>query len=200
MDFSTRLKGAMSLVFGRGNNGTVCSFCSQNRHSVELIIAGPATSAICNRCIMVCSQVMMENSGHPDFQRHAEKDHEKTIAIQLSHDELTLGSAERTALEQMLHMLARSLPQSRLVGWSYMHSEDRFDLLTIEIVTTSDMATGEISQLAVQNWQRMRDRFLAALKLPANQAEPELIGIAAAATRAAGEYAKAVGSFEPTAS
>ena len=199
MDLWTRLKGAISLVFGRGENGTVCSFCGQNRHAVELIVAGPATAAICNRCIMVCSQVMMENSGHPDFQRHAEKDHEQTIVIQLSHDELTLKCAERTALEQMLHVLAGSLPQSRLVGWSYMHAEDRFDLLTIEVVTASGMATAEISTLAVENWRRMRDGYLAALKLPANQAEPELIEIASTATRAAAEFAKAIGSFEPTA-
>jgi hypothetical protein len=200
MDLSTRLKGAISLVFGRGENGTVCSFCGQNRHAVELIVAGPATAAICNRCIMLCSQVMMENSGHPGFQRHAEKDHEQTIVIQLSHDELTLKCAERTALEHMLHVLAESLPESRLVGWSYMHAEDRFDLLTIEIITTCGLAPGEISKLAVDNWRRMRDGYLAALKLPANQAEPELIGIAATATRTAAEFAKAIGSFGPTAS
>jgi hypothetical protein len=87
-----------------------------------------------------------------------------------------------------------------LIGWSYMHSEDRFDLLTIEILTTSGMPPNEISSLAQQNWRQMRDRFVAARNVPANQEEPDLIAIAAAATQAAGAYAKAVGSKEPTAS
>jgi hypothetical protein len=200
MNFPTRLKGALSLLFGRGDDGAVCSFCGENRRTVEMIIAGPAATAICNRCIFVCNQVMLENSGPPGFRRHAEKDHEKTIAIPLAHDEVLLGAPERIALEQMLHVLVASLPQSRLIGWSYMHSEDRFDLLTVEILTTSGMQPNEISSLAQQNWRQMRDRFVTARSVPANLEEPELIGTAAAATQAASAYAKAVGSFEPTAS
>ncbi|MDR6818318.1 hypothetical protein J2X76_003495 [Neorhizobium sp. 2083] len=200
MDFPTRLKGALSLLFGRGDDEAVCSFCGENRRSVEMIIAGPAATAICNRCVIVCNQVMLEHQGPPGFRRHAEKDHEKTIAIPLAHDEVLLGAPERVALEQMLHVLVESLPQSRLIGWSYMHSQDRFDLLTVEILTTSGMAPGDIGNLAQQNWRRMRDRFIAARKIPANQEEPDLIATAAAATQAAGAYAKAVGSFEPTAS
>jgi|GEM_PF-5876340 len=200
MDFPTRLKGALSLLFGRGDDGAVCSFCGENRRTVEMIIAGPAATAICNRCVIVCTQVMLEHQGPPGFRRRAEKDHEKTIAIPLAHDEVLLGAPERVALEQMLHVLVESLPQSRLIGWSYMHSQDRFDLLTVEILTTSGMAPGDIGNLAQQNWRRMRDRFIAARKIPANQEEPDLIATAAAATQAAGAYAKAVGSFEPTAS
>ncbi|WP_037083225.1 ClpX C4-type zinc finger protein [Neorhizobium vignae] len=199
MDFPTRLKGALSLLLGRGDDGTVCSFCGENRRAVEVIIAGPAATAICNRCIFVCNQVMLENSGPPGFRRHAEKGHETSIAIPLAHDEVLLGAPERIALEQMLHALVGSLPQSRLIGWSYMHSEDRFDLLTIEILTTSGMQPNEISSLAQQNWRQMRDRFVAARNVPANREEPDLIAIGAAATQAAGAYAKAVGSLEPTA-
>jgi hypothetical protein len=165
-----------------------------------MIIAGPATTAICNRCVIVCTQVMLEHAGPPGFRRHAEKDHEKTIAIPLAHDEVLLGAPERIALEQMLHVLVASLPQSRLIGWSYMHSEDRFDLLTVEILTTSGMQPGEISSLAQQNWRQMRGRLLVARNVPANQEEPDLITAAAAATHAARAYAKAAGSFEPTAS
>ncbi|WP_245277237.1 hypothetical protein [Rhizobium sp. CF080] len=100
----------------------------------------------------------------------------------------------------MLRVLVSSLPQSRLIGWSYMHSQDRFDLLTVEILTTSGMPPNEISGLAQQNWRQMRGRFLAARNVPANQEEPDLIATAAAATHAASAYAKAVSSFEPTAS
>ncbi|CDZ25612.1 ClpX C4-type zinc finger protein [Neorhizobium galegae] len=200
MDFPTRLKGALSLLFGRGDDAAVCSFCGENRRTVEMIIAGPAATAICNRCVFVCNQVLLENSGPPGFRRHAEQAHENTIAIPLAHDEVLLGAPERVALEQMLHVLVESLPQSRLIGWSYMHSQDRFDLLTVEILTTSGMPTGEISSLAQQNWRRMRDRFIAARNIPANREEPDLIATAAAATQAASSYAKAVGSFEPTAS
>ncbi|WP_117192469.1 ClpX C4-type zinc finger protein [Rhizobium terrae] len=184
MDFSTRLKGAWSLLFGRGDDGAVCSFCSQNRRAVEMIIAGPASTAICNRCVIVCTQVMLENAGPPQFRRRAEKGHEKTMSIVLGHDEVLLGAPERVALEQMLTLLAASLPQSRLIGWSYMHSEDRFDLLTVEILTTSDREPAEIGSLAQETWRRMRDRLLAARDAPANQQEPELIGIAASARRA----------------
>jgi hypothetical protein len=42
--------------------------------------------------------------------------------------------------------------------------------------------------------------FAWAIAAQANLEEPELIGAAAGATQAAGAYAKAVGSFEPTAS
>lgn len=200
MNFSTRLKGAFSLIFGRGDNRTVCSFCACNRHAVETIIAGPAAISICNRCVMLCNQILLENSDIQQFRCHADEPHEQTFGIVLHHEEALLGESERIALDPMLHRLVATLPETRLVGWSFSHAQDRFDMLTVSVVTTSTISHHEIEEMAVANWKEMRDRFLSARQMPANLQEPELITIAAAARQAADTYAEAVASSEPTAS
>lgn len=200
MDFATRLKGALSLLFGRGDNGTVCSFCASNRRAVEMIIAGPAVTAICNRCVMLCNEVLLENSDIQQFRRHAEKPHEHTLGLILHHEEALLGEPERIALDPMLHRLVATLPETRLAGWSFSHAQDRFDMLTIFVVTTSTIPHQEIEAMAIANWKEMRDRFVSARQMPANLQEPELITIAAAARQAAATYAEAVASPEPTTS
>ncbi len=200
MDFSTRLKGALSLLLGRGDNGTVCSFCASNRHAVETIIAGPVATSICNRCVMLCNEILLENSDMGQFRRHAEKPHEQTFGLVLHHEEALLGEPERIALDPMLRRLVATLPETRLVGWAFSHAEGRFDMLTISVVTTSTISHHEIEEMAVANWKGMRDRFLSARQMPANLQEPELITIAAAARQAADTYAEAVASSEPTAS
>ncbi len=192
MDFGTRLKGAWSLLFGRGDNATVCSFCGQSRHAVEQLIAGPGATSICNRCIFLCNQVLLEHAGPPGFRRHAEGAHAKAISIQLGHDDVILASVERVALEALLAALVDALPESQLAGWSYMHGQDRFDLLTVEIVTTAPIATDDMRVLANDHWRQMRDAAAAARRVAANEGTPSLIDIAESATHAARAYAQAV--------
>ncbi|HEV2571190.1 MAG TPA: ClpX C4-type zinc finger protein [Beijerinckiaceae bacterium] len=192
MDFKTRLSGAWSLLTGRGNNTAVCSFCGQNRFHVEQIIAGPGATAICNRCVFLCNQVLLDHAGPPGFRRQADGPHVQTISISLAHSEPLLGAAERVAVEELLRVLVAALPDSQLMGWSYLHGKDRFDLLTVEIQTTSGRSADEMRALATSHWQSLRDANLAARKVPANEETPALIAIGEAATRAAQNFAVAV--------
>ncbi|MDP9836876.1 beta-phosphoglucomutase-like phosphatase (HAD superfamily) [Neorhizobium huautlense] len=100
----------------------------------------------------------------------------------------------------MLQRLVATLPETRLVGWSFSHAQDRFDMLTISLVTTSTIPHQEIEAMAIANWKEMRDRFVSARQMSANAPEPELITIAAAARQAAETYAEVVVSSEPTTS
>lgn len=192
MDFATRWRGAWRLLTGRGDEAVVCSFCGLGRQHVEQVIAGPGATSICNRCVFVCGEVLLEHSGDRRFARRAEGEHDITIGMELSHDELTLDTAERAALEPLLVALVASLPGSRLLGWRYMHSRDRFDLLTIEIVTTSTVAPDEFRRLANEGWRRMRDVWRDTRRTPANEATPDLIEQGAAVVAASQRYAKAL--------
>lgn len=192
MNLRTRLSGAWSLLTGRGDNSAVCSFCGQSRFQVEQIIAGPGATSICNRCVFICNQVLLEHAGPPGFRRQADGAHAQTISISLSHSEPMLATVERVALEELLRALVAILPDSRLIGWSYLHGQDRFDLLTVEIETTSGRTAEDMRALAASHWQRLRDISLAARKAPANSETPPLIAIGETATQAARTFADAV--------
>lgn len=192
MDFATRWRGAWRLLAGRGDGAVTCSFCGQGSRDVERVIAGPGATAICNRCIFLCNEFLLEHSGDHRFAPHAEGEHENTIGIELGHDEFTLDTAERVALEPLLLALVATLPASRLLGWRYMHGKDRFDLLTIDIVTTSGVAPDQLRERANEGWRRMRDAWLDARRKPANADTPELMEQGAAAVAASQRYAEAI--------
>ncbi|MDH7796261.1 MULTISPECIES: ClpX C4-type zinc finger protein [unclassified Beijerinckia] len=192
MNLRTRLSGAWSLLTGRGDDAAVCSFCGQSRFQVEQVIAGPGATAICNRCVFICNQVLLEHAGPPGFRRQADGPHGRTISISLSHSEPILDTVERVALEALLRALIAALPDSRLVGWSYLHGQDRFDLLTVEIETTSGQTAEDMQALAAAHWQRLRDISLAARQAPANGEVPPLIAIGETAMQAARTFADAV--------
>lgn len=192
MNLRTRLSGAWWLLTGRGDNSAVCSFCGENRFRVEQIIAGPGAIAICNRCVFLCNQVLLDHAGPPGFRRHGDGAHAKTIVISLAHSEPVLTAVERVALEELLRVLVAALPESRLMGWSYLHGNDRFDLLCVEIETTSGRTAEDMRAQANTHWQSLRDASLAAQRAPANNEQPPLIEIGHAATQAAHRYAQTV--------
>lgn len=39
-----------------------CSFCSQSQHDVKMLIAGPSSLFICDECVELCMQIVIEKN------------------------------------------------------------------------------------------------------------------------------------------
>ncbi|MBN8955714.1 MAG: hypothetical protein J0H17_03850 [Rhizobiales bacterium] len=51
--------GPLGGRFKRGAGEPVyCSFCGLNQHEVETMIAGPVRTAICDRCVDQCAEIV----------------------------------------------------------------------------------------------------------------------------------------------
>jgi ClpX C4-type zinc finger len=61
---TTRFKAAARLLFRRGDDGIVCSFCGRSRWKTGKIVAGPGV-AICEDCAMIAATVGYANSLGP---------------------------------------------------------------------------------------------------------------------------------------
>ena len=44
-----------------------CSFCGKNKEEVRKFIAGPGTVFICDECIELCNEMIIDEMGKDDY-------------------------------------------------------------------------------------------------------------------------------------
>lgn len=59
--FSERIRSARTILFGKGDDAVVCSFCGKDRHETGDIVTGPGV-AICNQCAGIAQNWVFSNS------------------------------------------------------------------------------------------------------------------------------------------
>ncbi|MFD2441219.1 ClpX C4-type zinc finger protein [Paracoccus kondratievae] len=120
-----RVQGACRLLFGRGDNALICSFCGRSRISGETVVAGPGV-AICGSCSFLALDSIEGQTASSEI-----KDLTQTGVMPLL-EPMCLLPALRERLAEDLSAAAASV-HCDLVGWSYHCSSSTGDYLSVRL-------------------------------------------------------------------
>ncbi|MDW9620220.1 ClpX C4-type zinc finger protein [Sinorhizobium meliloti] len=108
---SERLRAARRILFGRGDNAIVCSFCGEDRHSdARNIVTGPGV-AVCGKCAQIASDWCALASLRPE-------DGNEIDTFPIFEHPASLIPSFRAHIAQELERCAGEL-SCRLIGWGY---------------------------------------------------------------------------------
>ncbi|APG93116.1 ClpX C4-type zinc finger protein [Sinorhizobium americanum] len=106
-----RLRAARRILFGRGDNAIVCSFCGEDRHGdVRNIVTGPGV-AICGKCAQIAGEWCAVASLKPEAGNEID-----TFPI-FEHPVSLLPSFRADIAEEMER--CASALSCKLHGWGY---------------------------------------------------------------------------------
>jgi hypothetical protein len=108
---SERLRAARRILFARGDDAIICSFCGENRHGdVRNIVAGPGV-AICGKCAQTANDWCAVASLTPE-------DGNEIDTFPIFEHPASLLPSFRAHVAQELERCANEL-SCRLIGWGY---------------------------------------------------------------------------------
>lgn len=108
---SQRLRAIFRMLFGRGDDAVVCSFCGDDRHSERrIIVAGPGV-AICSKCVQIASDWCFTGLVTPDEGKEID------TFLMFEHPTSLLPDF-RAQIAEAIERCASEL-SCTLVGWSY---------------------------------------------------------------------------------
>jgi hypothetical protein len=108
---SQRLRAALRVIFGTGDDAVICSFCGDDRHSAGgNIVTGPGV-AICSRCAQIAGDWCFTGSVTPD------EGNEIDTFLIFEHPAKVLPSF-RSQIGEEMERCAREL-SCELVSWGY---------------------------------------------------------------------------------
>lgn len=133
-------------------NTLYCSFCGKNQHEVTKLIAGP-TVFICNQCVSLCSDILIEENGHTAacsdaLQRFAstlEDDKQAMLARDLMNKSFEdLGNI---SVGELVHSVAVLISQANSVPLEVARLKRELAETSKRIATLMDNRTRIQSQL-----------------------------------------------------
>lgn len=142
-----RLQAAVRVLFARGDNGTICSFCGRSPILGETIVAGPGV-AICASCAYLALDfVAVRGDG-------AIPNGLFEVGLMPLLEPICLLPSGRMTLEADLTAAAQGVP-CQLMGWSYNCNSRGGDYLSVRVACAEDIASEEVHR-------RFIDTFLSA--------------------------------------
>jgi hypothetical protein len=142
--FGERVRGALRLLKGRGDDAVVCSFCGEDRHAnVGNIVSGPGV-AICGACVDIAMNWKTLASAKPDEGKELD-------SFPLFEHPASLLPESRATLNDLIEDCAAELSSS-LIGWSYARGYGDFTDGISVFVQRPQGANGQVYQ---QTFTRM---------------------------------------------
>ena len=129
--FADRLRGARSILFGRGDDAVICSFCGRDRFGGQDIVAGPAV-AICGACAHAAMESIWTQSAPPPPAGR------RALDVIVSVAPICLLPAVRASLPGDLSRIATEMG-CEVLGWSLSSStREDGDYLFVQLARPDD--------------------------------------------------------------
>ena len=129
--FASRLRGARRILFGRGDDAVICSFCGGDRLGGHDIVAGPDV-AICGSCAHTAMDSIWTQSAPPPSAG------KRALGVIVSVSPLCLLPAVRASLPGDLARIAAEFGCD-VLGWSLTSgTREDGDYLFVQLARPDD--------------------------------------------------------------